>query len=288
MGSVRKRSIMPSCRSVLRPDRRPHGRGRQVQGQDAGQQEVDVAAAAGDRDGAAEDVDEQHREQQRLDRHVRELHGLPGDVHDVAPGHGPDVGQRAEQVPARVRAGRTRSPTASMWSVVMRVLLPVRDGLRRTRRGRPDRRPRRPIHCARRLRRHRPSAPAPSSSMWPPVSEKNTSSSDGWRTSMLSTSTPASSSARTTTVARPGRRVHAGTQVPPVVADLDRRPPPAAPWRRRRPRAARPASPPGGRPGSPPSAPAASPGRSPGRGRRPRCRGPARRPPPGTASSAAR
>ena len=39
--------------------------------------------------------------------------------------------------------------------------------------------------------------------MWSPVSEKNTSSSDGCRTSMLSTSTPASSSARTTTVARP-------------------------------------------------------------------------------------
>ncbi len=36
------------------------------------------------------------------------------------------------------------------------------------------------------------------------MSEKNTSSSDGWRTSMLSTSTPAASSARTTAVASPG------------------------------------------------------------------------------------
>ena len=40
--------------------------------------------------------------------------------------------------------------------------------------------------------------------MCPPVREKKTSSSDGWRTSMLSTSTPAASSARTTEVAIPG------------------------------------------------------------------------------------
>ncbi len=39
--------------------------------------------------------------------------------------------------------------------------------------------------------------------MCPPVNEKNTSSKDGCRTSMLSTSTPAASSARTTEVASP-------------------------------------------------------------------------------------
>ena len=94
----------------------------------------------------------------------------------------------------------------------MRVLLPARGGRRRRRRDPP------------RQRRHSsPSAPSPSpgSSMCPPVSEKNTSSSDGWRTSMLSTSTPAASSARTTAVASPGDAVHAGTQPPAVVADAD-------------------------------------------------------------------
>ena len=54
--------------------------------------------------------------------------------------------------------------------------------------------------------------------MWPPVREKKTSSSDGWRTSMLSTSTPAASSARTTEVANPGAA---------STAALNRRPSPS-------------------------------------------------------------
>ena len=89
-------------------------------------------------------------------------------------------------------------------AVVMRVLLPIRDGPRRTRRDRrnqpappPEPEPEPEPDAASSL------SAAPSSSMWPPVSEKNTSSSDGCRTSMLSTSTPALSSARTTTVAKP-------------------------------------------------------------------------------------
>ena len=85
---------MPSCRSVLSPTAVPMVEVIRFSARMPGQEEVDVAAAARDRDGAAEDVDEQHREQHRLDRHVRELHRLPRDVHQVAPGHGPDVDQR--------------------------------------------------------------------------------------------------------------------------------------------------------------------------------------------------
>ena len=109
--------------------------------------------------------------------------------------------------------------------VVMRVLLPVRDGPRRTRRDRPDQRRHRPHPSRRTDPSPTPSSsrsPAPSSSMCPPVSEKNTSSSEGCRTSMLSTSTPAASSARTTDGRQTRRRVHAGAQVPPVVAHGDR------------------------------------------------------------------
>ena len=247
-----------------------------------GQQVVDVAAATGDRDGAAEDVDEQDREQHRLDRHVRELHRLARDVHEVAPGHRPDVRQRAEDGPGRVgrstpgaRRQRGRRHRAHSFQFV---------------RPSPDRRPHRIWP--------RQSAAIPdtvvavlvtSSSMCPPVSEKNTSSSDGWRTSMLSTSTPAGverphDRGRQTRSTRPRRHSAAARRRSRGPAR-----PPAAPWRR----------PPSGCGAGQRHLQAGAPARLLQLQRRPvgdhppvvhhhDVGGPARRPPPGTASSAAR
>ncbi len=116
-----------------------------------------------------------------------------------------DVRQRAQHVPGGARAARGR-PRPAAVVVVMRVLLPVRTGrprgaLRDSVRRRPPGSPTSPPPPP------SPASPSPSTSfasMCPPVREKKTSSSEGWRTSMVSTSTPASSSARTTEVANPG------------------------------------------------------------------------------------
>ena len=158
------------------PHRRAHGRGRQVEGEEAGDGEVGVAAAAGEDDPGAEHVDEQQGEQHRLDGHVGELQRLPGDVDEVPAGEHQHVAQ----------------PRG---------------------RGRPGARGRRPWRAAGEGGRRHRSHPlgvgvgstslSSSSSVGWPVRAKNTSSSEGWWTSTSSTAMPAASRARTTVVARP-------------------------------------------------------------------------------------
>ena len=75
--------------------------------------------------------------------------------------------------------------------------------------------------CRGSVRRRLLSGPSPPSSLSAvrPVSTKNTSSSEGWRTSTSSTETPAASRARTTNVARPPRlETGAVTRLPPSLA----------------------------------------------------------------------
>ena len=75
------------------PDRGAHRRGGEVQREQAGDGEVGVAAAAGQDDPGAEHVDEQQREQHRLDGDVGELQRLARDVHEVAAGEHEDIGE---------------------------------------------------------------------------------------------------------------------------------------------------------------------------------------------------
>ena len=103
MGRVRNRSITPLLRSVLKPDGGPHGRRGQVEGQQAGDGEIDVGASPGEHHPGTEDVDEQQGEEHRLDGHVGQLERLPGDVHQVAAGQGDDVADLA---------GPARAPVA--------------------------------------------------------------------------------------------------------------------------------------------------------------------------------
>ena len=106
------------------PDRGSHRRRRQVEREQAGDGEVGVAAAAGERDAGAEHVHEQHGEQHRLDGDVGELQRLAGDVHEVSAG---------EHDRSRIRpassAPRERAPARPGWVAVMlmRRLPPGRD-----------------------------------------------------------------------------------------------------------------------------------------------------------------
>ena len=83
----------PGVEVGAQSDRRAHRRGGEVEGQQAGDGEVGVGAAAGERHAGAEHVDEQQGEQHRLDGDVGELQRLAGDVDEVAPGEGDDVAE---------------------------------------------------------------------------------------------------------------------------------------------------------------------------------------------------
>ncbi len=63
-----------------------------------------------------EDVDEQHGEEHRLDRHVGQLHRLPRDMHEVAACHRPDVGQPADQASPTTVGSEPRPMSGSTWS----------------------------------------------------------------------------------------------------------------------------------------------------------------------------
>ena len=64
-----------------------HRGGDEVHREQASEDEVRVAGAAGERHPRAEHVYEEHREQDRLNGHVRKLHGLTEDMDEVAPRH---------------------------------------------------------------------------------------------------------------------------------------------------------------------------------------------------------
>ena len=74
-----------------------HRRRGQVEGQQPGDGEVGVGAAAGQDDAGPEHVDEQQGEQHRLDGDVGQLRRLAGDVDEVAPGEGDDVAHLADE-----------------------------------------------------------------------------------------------------------------------------------------------------------------------------------------------
>ena len=154
IGSDRNRSITPRWKSVFSASAVVNGR-KHTLWTGAGQGELQVlAAGTGDR--AAEDVDEQHEEHDRLDRHLHELLGRRLDVQQVPPGD----------------RERVRDDVAVRGRAMVTVLMPA--SFRRARRRRPSR------------------AGSTRSARWP-VSARKTSSRLGRRSDRSSTAMPASS-----------------------------------------------------------------------------------------------
>ena len=123
VGSERKRSTIPSLRSVAIEVAGPDDAEGERLHEDAADQVLAVAAA-GDVDRAAEDVREQQHEHQRLQRDVEQLLGDLADVLEVAPGEHEAVRDRASgwrrSCGARSRLARSVSVRKTSSSVASR------------------------------------------------------------------------------------------------------------------------------------------------------------------------
>ena len=161
MGRARKRSIIPFVQVGRNPTAVPITEVTKVQRQNATKRGSPCRShQPGDRVAPTKDVHEQESEQHRLDGHVQELHQFTRDGHQVAPGHRPHVGERAEQA-ARLGAvhpdghrgqGRRRHQAFAPSSSAARAAAIQR-----------QRRHRKTAHGYRRHRRrhHRPCRPRP-------------------------------------------------------------------------------------------------------------------------------
>ena len=177
--------MTPVLRSVLRPIAVPTADVVEVHDQQAGESELRVAPRhrAGHHR-RTEDVDEQQGEEDRLDGHIGQLHGIAAHVDEVAARHC-DGGRRPTRSGQTPEEGGRRAPVSALSGHHARASWAGTSSTLGTRRhGRPGPR-----------WRH----------------GEDTSSSDGRCTVMSSTSTPASSSARSAATASPGR-CRAGVQ----------------------------------------------------------------------------
>ena len=157
------------------PDGRTLSGAAHVHREDAGDEVITVAAMPGEADGAAEHVAEQENKDQRQNGDVQHLLRGGGDPRQRAPGQHPHVAERPAQAvqPARTPHLQGRPGQAGLGNAtVIQIRRAANQG----------------AHAATGR-----------------VSEANTSSREGCRTAMSSTSIPASSSIRTISVTSPGR-----------------------------------------------------------------------------------